>query len=193
MDILTNPVVSGVAVALTVVLVIIFLIRLGRVRSRKNELKRLAEDRNREETLDNILRNDKIERREMASKSVPYEVNYSNKNKKESKERESRKIMIQLIEHNELSIRKHILSPENVIQIGSHPKGDSILVADVSPCQCQIFCYQDEIYIRDVGERKLTMLKRGKKKVFADGNGTSLKTGDQIILGKVFFDFTLIK
>ena len=44
----------------------------------------------------------------------------------------------------------------------------SRLIVDMAPQSAPRHCYQDEIYIRDVGERKLTMLKRGKKKVEKD-------------------------
>ena len=46
--------------------------------------------------------------------------------------------------------------------------------------------------MRDIGEKHITVLKRKKKKVYAEENGLRLLTGDRLILGKIFFDVAII-
>jgi hypothetical protein len=86
-----------------------------------------------------------------------------------------------------------MMSLEKNIRIGSGGEGNSIVAAGAGPCRCELFRYQSEAYVRDVGERRMTVLQRKKQKVYVEQNEIQLRTGDRIILGNVFFDVTIIK
>lgn len=179
--------------AVSVPLLLRFLIRLLKRNSREKELRQKAQDRQREETLDLVLLNP--QQGQAAAGSVPYEVDYAGNDKGMdlSGRRTADQIMVQLTEHNELSRRKHMMSLEKNIRIGSGGEGNSIVAAGAGPCQCELFQYQSDVYVRDVGERRMTVLQRKKQKVYVEQNGIQLRTGDRIILGNVFFDVTIIK
>ncbi len=179
--------------AVSVPLLLRFLIRLLKRNSREKELRQKAQDRQREETLDLVLLNP--QQGQAAAGSVPYEVDYAGNDKgmDVSGRRTSDQIMVQLTEHNELSRRKHMMSLEKNIRIGSDGEGNSIVVGGVGSCQCELFRYRSDAYIRDVGAQRMTILQRKKQKVYVERNGIQLRTGDRVILGNVFFDITIIR
>lgn len=167
--------------------------RLYRKRARQKELRQLAQDRQREEKLDAILRNPQADEREAASGSVPYDVDYSQEKRQGGNSVDGKECrMLQLTEHNALSKRMHMLSLEKPVRIGSGAEGNALVVPDVCPCQCEIFQYQGGVYLKETGERQMTVLQRKKKKVYAERKGIRLQTGDRIILDKVSFDITIL-
>ena len=182
-----------IASVILLFLLFYFIKRLYRKSVRQKELRQQAQDRQREEKLDAILRNPQADAAQAASGSVPYEVDYSQEKKQAGNTAEGQEIrMLQLTENNVLSRRKHMLSLEKPIHIGSGAEGNAIVVPDVCPCQCEIFQYKGGVYLKETGEKQLTVLQRKKKKVYAERKGIRLQTGDRIIFDKISFDITIL-
>lgn len=185
-------IITAVAVIL-LFLLIHLIIRLCRMYTQRKELTQQAQDRRREEKLDAILRNPQANDIQTASESVPYEVDYSQEKEQAGEMAGGKGVkMLQLTEHNALSKRKHMFSLEKPVCIGSGTQGNTIVVPDVCSSQCEIFQYKSGIYLKETGEKQMTVLQRKNKKVYAERKGIRLQTGDQLVLGKVFFDITIL-
>lgn len=191
-NLLENKIVMATVVAFLLSCVSILILKK---RAKKKQLRQLAEDRKRDEMLDVVLLNAQKGNAQAVAESIPYEVDYM-KGGKESTDfsgKKNNQVMIHLVEHNELSQRKHIISPGKGICIGSSAEGNVIVISEISAHQCEIFKYKGKIYLRDIGEKHITVLKRKKKMVYAEENGIRLQTGDKIILGKIYFDVAIIE
>jgi len=183
-----------IIIIVAIVLLLSISIALLKKRVKKKQLRQLAEDRKRDEMLDVVLLNSQTGSVQTTVESIPYEVDYM-KGGRESKSCNNKKgsqVMLQMVEHSELSQRKHIISPDKGICIGSSAEGNAIVISELCAHQCEIFKYDGKIYLRDIGEKHITVLKRKKKMVYAEGNGIRLHTGDRIILGKTYFDVAII-
>lgn len=192
-DILISKDLIITAAVILFLLIIYFAKKLYRKHAYQKELKQQAQDRQREEKLDAILRNPQNNGAQVVSESVPYEVDYSQEKRQAGDTTGGQEIrMLQLTEHNALSKRKHMLSLEKTINIGSGTEGNAIVVPNVCPRQCEIFQYKGGVYLRETGEEQLTVLQRKEKKVYAERKGIRLQTGDRIILDKVSFDITIL-
>lgn len=176
---------------LAAIVLLSFLIVHMKKRQRKRELLELAENRRREEALDAVISNGTSTREDKYFESVPYEVDYSKSAAKA--EKTVPKVMVQLIEHNELSIRKHMLSLDKSIRIGSSENDNTIVLQAADSMQCELFAYKDGVFLRNLGKKNRTVLKRGKKNVFAEENGMKLQNQDQIIIGNTYFDITILR
>ena len=175
--------------------VILFLVTKWKKKyDKKRELKIHAEDRLREEMLDHVILNAE-DRGGEKTESVPYDVDYSKHTLNLSKEKRidhMSETMIQLTEHSELSSRKHVLNPRQVIRIGSGINRNDIVVQHIDEVQCEIFLYRAQIWIRNLGMREQVILKRKKKKAYITRNGVQLYSGDVIILGDIYIDVIII-
>ena len=178
------------------ILILYTYVRIVKKQNRKKELQTLADDKKREEMLDNIILNAHSKDRVAMAESVPYEVDYSSGgNKTSGKSKKGKKpdaYMLQLTEHSELSMRKHVVNPRNVVRIGSRANENTIIVSDVGGTQCEIFLYQNNVWIRDVGEYKMVIVKRKRNRAYASEQGIQLKSGDIILVGKTSFDVEFI-
>lgn len=188
--------VAGVIVLVLLVVLVI----LGRVitkRGRNRELREYASNKKREEMLDQVILNVYDKKEGAKSESVPYDVDYSESSEKQKPDRgkavNAGGLMLQLTEHSELSVRKHVLNPEQVIRIGSKLNENDILVSDADDVQCEIFLYDGQVWIREVGSQRKTILKRRKNRAYVTQNGVKLLSGDCIFVGNIYFEVALIK
>ena len=194
-EILSNKriiIIFAVAVFSLAFLIVCFLRR----NKRKKMLREIAEDKIREDTLDGIIQNSYQGKSHMRTASVPYEVDYS----QVSQNAKSRAVAdagvhvtIQLIEYNELSVRKHMFNLDKSIRLGSALKGNTITVSGIEPYQCEIFEYQENVYIRDIAVLERTKIKRKRKSAYVDRNGTKLRAGDNILIGEIYIELKIIK
>lgn len=169
-------------------------------RSEKNkELNRAAEDRLRDENLNNVILNS-YAGNDLKEVYTPYDVDYSNPNGERVRTHHNEQgrdvenhIMVQLVERTELSTRKFMLNPAKGIKIGSDVQENDITVMaeGISPHQCEIFSVRDKVYVRDLGEGNRTIVRRKKEQAIADGNGVRLLSNDTIILGNASYDVTI--
>lgn len=167
----------------------------------KKELQRLVADKMRDEKLNSIILNNYESDENKKQVSVPYDVDYGNASqsfkgeKKHKDEAKEHGLMVQLIENTELSSRKFVLNPENVIRIGSGLENNDIVVAsgDISYIQCEIFKAGEKIYVRNKGNQVRTVIKRKRQKAIVDNRGIGLMSGDRIILGNITYDITIIE
>ncbi len=188
--------VGALAVA---VLFIVLLKRTVKSRQKRKEIQQAAEDRARDENLNNIILNSHCRAGEKKEIYKPYDVDYSNdgqgKNDKNSPfaAPDSHRVMIQLVEKTELSTRKFMLNPEKIIRIGSDLQTNdiSVLADGVSSNQCEIFAAAGKVYIRHTGDKNKTIIRRKKEQAFVDEKGIRLLSDDIIILGKVTYDVTI--
>ena len=169
-------------------------------RQQKKELKQISADKLRDENLNNIILNNLAENGSLKEVHRPYEVDYSKSNTersenvgKKDKVTESG-MMLQLIERTELSTRKFVINPAKAIRIGSDLQDNDItvLAEGVSPSQCEIFAFENKVYVKNLGTENKTIIKRKKERAIVDGRGIRLLTNDIIIIGRVSYDVTII-
>lgn len=188
-----------VGILIAVFLIICFLKQMIKKSQKRKEIKRAAEDRVRDENLNNIILNNHGNAKDNREIYKPYDVDYSNGeqgsiNKNSSGSiMESQQIMIQLIEKTELSTRKFLLNPAKKIKIGSDLQNNdiSVLAEGISPHQCEIFAVGNKVYIKNTGDKYKTIIRRKKEQAFVDDKGIRLLSNDIIILGKVTYDVTI--
>lgn len=194
-QLINNHVIRMAVTGIVAVIVLTLLIRLIKKARKKKELRIIAEDKMREDMLDGMIQNSYAGKNSIKNISVPYEVDYSQANQKSNRlAPENRSCFaLQLIEHNQLSMRKHMVNLEKSVRIGSMTENNTIIVPEAAPCQCEVFQYKDGVYIRNVSSFKSTQVKRGKVSAYVDNNGTKLQSGDKIIIGKIYFDVKIIR
>lgn len=176
---------------LVIIVLFIMLIIHVKQRHKKQNLLELAENRRREEALDAVISNGRNPKDDRFFGSVPYEVDYSQTAGKSGKA--VSKMMVQLVEHNELSIRKHMLSLDKPIRIGSKESLNTVICSSADDMQCELFAYKGGVFLRNLGENNRTVLRRKKKNVFAEENGLRVQNQDQIVIGNTYFDITILK
>ena len=130
------------AVAAAVILGLVLLSRLIKRRNAKKEMQRNVEDKLREEALDRVLTDGR--RQEKVSANVPFAVKYDLDKRKKARGDEQQsvsEIMVQLIEHSELSTRKYMFHITDRITLGSKARENDIVItsAHVSERQCELF------------------------------------------------------
>lgn len=169
-------------------------------RTKRQELHRAAADRARDENLNQVILNTQHIKEENKSMKSPYEVDYGNGSREKSKREKAESpkgkipIMVQLIENTELSTRKFVLNPAKGISIGSGLTDNDIVVSgsNIEERHCEIFLARGKVYIRSIGNRERTMLRRKKEQVIADRKGIRLLTGDIVLIGNVTYEVTII-
>lgn len=167
-----------------------------RKKQKNKELRQAAEDKLRDENLNNVILNNHAGPDRLREVHVPYDVDYSNPggaNNKSSSNHGKRKddhVMLQLVEKTELSTRKFMLNPAKNIRIGSDQQDNDIVVlsAGISPRQCEIFSVGDKVYIKNLSDENRTLLKRKKEQAIVDNKGLRLLSNDKIILGSVVYE-----
>lgn len=185
-----------------IILIAISIILLKKIfrRNQKNkELAQAAADKIRDENLNNAILNNSTRN---GAKEVykPYDVDYSNtngENNKGTRERDKMgesHVMIRLVEKTELSTRKFMLNPMKKIHIGSDLQDNDIVVLTegVSLHQCEIFSVGDKVYIKNLSSENKTIIKRKKEQAIVDEKGIRLLSNDEVILGCVSYDITII-
>lgn len=186
--------------AIILLLVGIILIRKFMQKKQKNrELRQAAEDKQRDENLNNVILNNHVGSNRPREVHVPYDVDYSNPGGESSKnpslknKRKDNHVMLQLVEKTELSTRKFMLNPIKKIRIGSDLQDNdiSVLSDGVSPHQCEIFSVGDKIYIKNRSNENQTIVKRKKEQAIVDEKGLRLLSNDKIILGSVVYEVTI--
>jgi hypothetical protein len=163
------------------------------------ELAQQATDKIRDENLNNVILNNSALSEKPRDIPLPYDVDYSNpnngkSNKTNNVEDDKKHVMLQLIEKTDLSKRKFILNPQNVIMIGSDIDGNDITVhaKGVSPHQCEIFSVDNRIFIKNLGSQDRTLIKRKKESAIVDDKGVRLLSKDKIVIGNVTYEVSII-
>ena len=189
-----------ILVVIILLLTAIILIRkIVRKKQKNKELRQAAEDKLRDENLNNVILNSHVGSKRLREVHIPYDVDYSNsggegnKNLLDNDKRKDNPVMLQLIEKTELSTRKFMLNPIKKIRIGSDLQDNDIAVLSegVSPHQCEIFSVRDKIYIKNLSHENPTILKRKKEKAIVNEKGLRLLSNDRIILGSVVYEVTI--
>ena len=177
---------------------IIFLIKKLADRSKKKkEITRAAEDKLRDENLNNAILNNRPGKGGVKEVYVPYDVDYGNLGggkggTQKAKEGKSH-LMVQLVEQTKLSTRKFMLNPAKIIRIGSDLSANDITVFEqgISPFQCEIFSVGGKVYVRNLSDENTTVLRRKKEQVIVDKKGLRLLSDDIILLGEVSYRITI--
>lgn len=192
--------VIGIAVALIVVICLFILIKKNKV---KKEKALLANDKMREEALDKLLFNQEVSLKKEEPETfaaVPINVNYDvnavdkSKTKVSGKKNKSKKMMLQVIEKSELSVRKYMFDPKKSIFIGSKNGKNHIVnsSATVDDRQCEIKGMQEKVYVRNLGHPAKVILNRGKQCAYIEQNYIELKNGDVISMANTSYQIDII-
>lgn len=188
-----------VSVAISLIKIII---KVKRKLSNNSQLEMHAEDKLREDVLDQYILNPSAPTTSKKTvEAKPFEVSYDAKNVEKRhfsrlmrKKREP-KIMLQLIENSELSARKFVLDPSKEINIGSKKGRNDIVLSDpnVDPVQCNIIEIMEKVYVRNYGGSGKLILSRAGQRAFVEQKAIEIKNGDLLFIGETVFRLELIK
>ena len=93
--------------------------------------------------------------------------------------------MLEIEEVSDFAKKKYVVNPENHIYIGSKEGMNDILIVspDVDAIQCEILMYQNDVYIRNVGEFGNPILKRKTEQAPIRKKTIKLYSKDIVMLG----------
>jgi hypothetical protein len=158
----------------------------------KREIRQAAEKQLREESLNRMILNDNSLGTDQKNAHNPYEVRYENRPGVQTQAEKAR-MLVSLEEKNELSVKKFVLDPANIIHIGSSLWGNEIVVQGegIGEFHCEIFSDGGKVYVRSRQPGCTTVLLRKKERALVDGQGLRILTGDKILIGKVSYRIIL--
>lgn len=183
------------AVAAAVILGLVLLSRLIKRRNAKKEMQRNVEDKLREEALDRVLTDGR--RQEKVSANVPFDVKYDLDKRKKARGDEQQsvsEIMVQLIEHSELSTRKYMFHITDRITLGSKARENDIVItsAHVSERQCELFRIGTELFVKNVGKTGSVQLYRKNRQMMVTREAVQLKNHDELRVGDFHYQITIL-
>jgi hypothetical protein len=174
--------------------------KIVKKRQNSKELYIQANDKIRDENLNNVILNNYHSKTKTKESPKPYDVDYgSRENGKvddvKNIKKKKKQLMIQLIEKTELSTRKFMLDSKKGIRIGSDTQGNDITIYDskVAPHQCEIFEINNKIYVRSLSSQIRIFIIRKKESAIVDEKGIRLLSNDKIIIGNVTYSINIIK
>ena len=194
----------GAAIVVGVLAAIIILCVVTKKQKTKKEKTLLANDKLREEALDKMLFNQEAAFKtdgQPTFAAVPINVNYDvnavDKSKGKSvgkKKRKSKKMMVQIVEKSELSVRKYMFDPGKSIFIGSKNGKNHIVNSSttVDERQCEIKGMEDKVYARNLGHPAKVIVSRGKQTAYVEQNYIELKNGDVISIANTTYQIDII-
>lgn len=170
----------GIAMAVLLIAAIAVAVILFNQRSRRIKLQKAAMDKERDQQLEQRLRNGKIPSQENSGMvQTPYEVVYQEKGKHPTSE-----IQIELTVISEVSEKKYMLPVRDKISIGKSTQNDLVLSeSGVSRTHCSLIRRNSDIYIKDLNSTNGTVVVRKSQKTKLQGQSVKIQTGDQIFLG----------
>ncbi|MBR4981521.1 MAG: FHA domain-containing protein [Lachnospiraceae bacterium] len=191
----------GIGIAL---IGLIVLCVVAKKQKNKKEKALLASNKMREEALDKLLFNQEAavkKEEDTTFAAVPINVNYDVNALDKSiaktvgkKKNKSKKMMIQIVENSELSVRKYMFDPKKSIFIGSKNGKNHIVNSSVTvdERQCEIKGVQEKVYVRNMGEPGKIILTRGKQIAHIEHNYIELKNGDIISIANTTYQIDII-
>lgn len=171
------------------IILVILLLKSFRNNKRRKKMQQLAQDKTREEILDNLILNKKAKIENLrAASERPYEVVYTTAKKEKGKKGNRHVIMLQIEEISDLSNRKYLLDPDELITIGSGPDNKiSLTDALIDTKQCEIGLYEKDnktVYLRNTGEKRVVLIRK-KEWITIGAERIVLMNGDIIEVGRV--------
>lgn len=193
---LNNPLyIIIIVIAIIILTTLIIVVKTGK---KKKEQRRLAMEKLREEALDRALENPsrKNDGKDRKGLQRPVAVDYGQDEKALKREAPAHgRCMLELTEINELSTRKYLLNPSEVIRIGRQFDVNTIVINNqsLSERQCEIFQYGQDLYIRNCRMSVPTILLRKADSVIVDERGIKIQSGDCISAGSVRLEVSIIR
>lgn len=176
-----------VAIIGSIILTVMLKIR----KSKEKELKMIAEDKLRDQALNKALANELCNKEKVNVESLPYEVDYTQQ-QLGGREMGQDKIMLQITAYSELSKRKFMIELKERVRIGKAKENEVVIKeAQVLPLHCEIFRYQNAVYVKDLSSGH-TILNRKKQRVYIDSKGLRLKTGDRLLIEDMILEVNII-
>lgn len=193
-----------ILVAVTAILILtgIAVLRKFILRKQKNkELSQAAEDKMRDENLNQVILNQHRGGGRFKEVQKPYDVDYSRPNVTGGKDNAdfpavgAGKVMVQMVEKTELSTRKFMMNPIKPIRVGSDLQDNDInvLAEGISAHQFEIFAVRDKVYVRNLSSENRTVLKRKREQAIVDEKGIRMLSGDTVFAGCVSYDITIVQ
>lgn len=186
--------------AVVIVILLITIIKsISKKNQRNKEIREAAIARMRDESLNDVILNQRTGKDNKKGSSMPYEVSYQNggedpkADKKAFNTSKKGRVEIQLIENTDLSSRKYVFSPYPGITIGSDDDNDIVVINNgVSGKHCEIFAAGKRVYIRNLANDQKTFIRRKKQQAIASAEGLEIKSKDIILVGNVTYTVTIM-
>lgn len=190
-------------IAGAVLFLFIILHRIMKIRQKKKEIRRQAEDKLREEALDRVLSGGKPAANGASSGSVPFDVRYNSDPQKKKKKAArpddapelQSAVMIELVEQTELSTRKYMFHVKDRITFGDRGANNDIVVtgARIAKQQCEVFRLGQELYIKRIEDGTPVILKRKNRQVTVESEAIKLASKDEILIGDSTYTLEILK
>ncbi len=196
-----NKIILTAVIVIFVMTAIILFSRLIRKKQKKKELSQAAEDKMRDENLNQVILNQHRSGGRFKEVHKPYDVDYSRpngtggKNNTDSQWAGEEGVMVQMIERTELSTRKFMMNPAKPIRVGSDLQDNDInvLAEGISAHQFEIFAVRDKVFVRNISSENRTILKRKREQAIVDEKGIRMLSEDAILAGCVSYDITIVQ
>lgn len=191
-----------IAAVVIIILILLVLLKIKLGRSAKNKAMAVqAHDKLREEALDRLLLNENTGMQAGETFSAkPFEVSYGDQGTAgqqagQAKKKASSKLMLQISEKSELSVRKYMFDPAQGVRIGSRKGKNNIVVVgpESDDMQCEFLEHQGRVYIRNIGSSGKVTLARGGQRAYVEKKSVEIKSGDEVLLGNTVFRVELVK
>ncbi len=193
-----------IAIAVIIILILLIFLKIRLSRSAQNKAMAIqAGDKLREEALDRVLLNESAGAQEAETFSAkPFEVSYGEQGAAKAQAGQAKKrkkaplkLMVQITEKSELSVRKYMFDPRQGIRIGSRKGKNNIVVVnpEVDEIQCELLEHEGRIYMRNTGGSGKVTLARGGQRAYVEKKAVEIKSGDEILLGNMVFRVDFIK
>ncbi|MBR3307999.1 MAG: FHA domain-containing protein [Lachnospiraceae bacterium] len=178
---------GATALALIIILTVIIKSRIRR----RDEAIMKAQDKMREEALDRMILNENAGVDVLRAQAErAFAVNYSQGGPRRSNEK---RLMLQVEEISEFSVRKYMLDPANLITIGCVKENTIELPAgEADARQCEMGLQDGMVYLVNLGSGDRVWVTRKGKRKNADSRKLEIKDGDIIQIGRVTLKISFI-
>ncbi len=172
-------------ITILIILIGCLIYYIRKSKRQNTETRKIIEDKLRDDALNRAISNQIYEDLgcEMEPPSIPYEVDYSNKNIVKLETNKDNRMMLVIIEHSELSERKFIAQLKDRIYIGYH-KDNNIIIKRrlVKDYEFAINRVGKDIYITPNVDTEVTLNRRNKYIRVQEQSEVKVKNGDRIII-----------
>lgn len=196
-----NKIILAAVIVAAVMAGIVVFRKLFMKKQKEKELSQAAEDKMRDENLNQVILNQHRGGERFREVHRPYDVDYSRPNSAGGRGSADfpmggeGNIMVQMIERTELSTRKFMMNPVKPIRVGSDLQDNDInvLAEGISAHQFEIFAVRDKVFVKNVSSENRTILRRKKEQAIVDEKGIRMLSGDVIFAGHVSYDITIVQ
>ena len=181
-------------ISILVILIGYLIYYIRKYKRKKDETRKIIEDKLRDDALNRALANQVYEELgcELEPPNIPYEVDYS-KNTVELNHGKDNKLMVMIVEHSELSERKFIIELKDKIYIGCHKENNIIIKSKpIADLECTICRVDKEMYIKADVDKEVMLNRKNQHIYVQEQSEVKVKNGDMIIIKGIVLELKIV-